>query len=475
MDCGIFGIVEKKQLKRNFKIHRGLGIVPEVFTGEILNEIGDIGWRVFYALKGLQHRGQASAGIAVFDNAAIGHNRYSTAGLVNRANIQPIEGNFQDYPFALSHNGNIVNTEELKIELARAGVFLEEEASDTRVIVKLIEASPERDFFKAVEKTLVKLKGAFSLIILYRDKIIGVKDSFGIRPLCLGESENCYALSSESCAFDHLNIQLIREIEPGELVILEAGGISSRKWTNETTKKICLFEYIYFARPDSIIDGIPVYWARKLMGRFLAEEYPELVTLAEAVVPVLDSGLMGSLGLSEITGLPLRYEGLFRAHFTFEKRTFIEDEPDLRELGVNLKFNPVLFDIQDKHVILVDDSIVRGTTIPRVAKFLKTPKIIMGKTIKGAKRVSVLVTSPPYLFPCWYGIDTGRREGELIAQACGRDILKIQEKIKVDYLGYLSLEKTIRAVIESDLTAKLRLDDFCTACFTGDYPIKRLE
>lgn len=475
MDCGIFGIVEKRPQKMSFRIHRGLGVVAEAFTGEILNEMGDIGWKLFYALKGLQHRGQASSGMAVSDNAGLGHDRYPTAGLVSRANIQPIEGNFRGVPFALGHNGNLINTLELKMELLNRGIVLEETASDTRIITKLIETSLKDDFFEAVEETLLKLSGAFSLIILYQDKIIGVKDPFGIRPLCLGENEECYALSSESCAFDHLNIELIREIEPGELIVVDAHGVHSKKWHPRPKKKICLFEYIYFARPDSIIDGVPVYRARKLMGQFLANEHPSAVILSEAIVPVLDSALMASLGLHEFTNLPLRYEGLFRAHFTFEKRTFIEDEPDLRELGVNLKFNPVLFDIQDKHIILIDDSIVRGTTAPRVIRFLRTPKVIMGRTIRGAKKIYFLLTSPPYLYSCWYGIDTGRKRGELIAKTCGGDISRIRDKIGADYLGYLSIEKTVQAVVESDLTQKMQASDFCTACFSGEYPIPQPE
>lgn len=471
MDCGIFGLVEKKLERRNFKIYRGLGIAAEVFPAGILNEMGGISWKMFYALKGLQHRGQASSGIAVSDNSGLGHNRYSTAGLVNRANIQPIEGNFKGFPFALAHNGNLINTAELKSEAEGRGAVLEKGASDSRIIAKLVETSPRDDFFEAVEETLPKLKGAFSLIILYRDKIIGIKDPFGIRPLCLGENESCYALSSESCSLDHLNIRLIREIAPGEMVVVSAGDVCSRKWASRTIKKNCLFEYIYFARPDSIIDGVPVYQARKKMGRFLAEEHPIAVILSQGIVPVLDSGLMGALGMHEFSHLPLHYEGLFRAHFTFEKRTFIEDEPDLRELGVNLKFNPVLFDIRGKRIILVDDSIVRGTTTPRVINFLRASKVIMGRPVRGVKKINVLVTSPPYLYPCLYGIDTGRKEGELIAQACEGDVSGIRKKIGADYLGYLSLGNTVRAVVEADLTSKLNFCDFCTACFSGNYPI----
>ncbi|MBI2041966.1 MAG: amidophosphoribosyltransferase [Candidatus Nealsonbacteria bacterium] len=472
MDCGIFGIVEKKLRLRNFKIHRGLGTANQAFNEQILNEMGEIGWKIFYALKGLQHRGDASCGMAVSDNAAVGHDRYSTSGVVNRANIQPIEGNFRGCPFALGHNGNLVNILELKIELAKSGVILEEEASDTRIIVKLIETSAREDFFEAVQETLPKLKGAFSLIILFRDKIIGVKDPFGIRPLCFGESDSCFALSSESCALDHLGIELVKEIEPGELILIDAKGAHSKKWAANTKKKICLFEFIYFARPDSVIDGVPVYRAQKLMGRFLAQEHPRAVILAEAIVPILDSAKMAGHGFHEFTNIILLEEALFRGHFTFEKRTFLQDEPDYRKLGVRLKFNPIKFDIGGKRVIVIDDSIVKGTTSPVVVNLLKSSKKLYGKVFEGAGEVYFLVASPPYRFPCYYGIDTGRINEEPIAQVLEGDIEKVREWIGADYLGYLSLENTIRSVTESDLNSRLCSSDFCAACFTGDYPIR---
>jgi len=475
MDCGVFGLVEKESRIKNFKIHRAPGTVNQAFDEEILNDMGTIGWRLFYALKGLQHRGDASCGIAVVNNAAISHNRYSTSGKVTRANIQPIEGSFCGRPFALSHNGNLVNVPELKIELAAKGIVLEEEASDTRIVAKLIEVSNRKDFFAAVEETLFKLKGAFSLVILYGGKVVGVKDPWGIRPLCLGESENYYALSSESCALDHLNIELIREVEPGELILLDANHIYSKKWTSHTQKKICLFEFIYFARPDSMIDGVPVYRAQKLMGQFLAQEHPEVIKRGEAIVPVLDSAKMAGQGLHAFTSIPLQEEALFRGHFTYEKRTFLQDEPDYRKLGVRLKFNPVKFDIAGKETIVIDDSIVKGTTSPIVVNLLKSPKRLYGKVFDGAKEIYFLVASPPYRFPCYYGIDTGRRNEEPIAYTYQGNIEKIRERTSADYLGYLSLENTIRAVVESDLNKKLKPSNFCTACFTGNYPIPPLK
>lgn len=480
--CGVFGIVEKKQQRRDFKIHRGLGVVDKALDEETLNEMGLLGWKIFFALKGLQHRGQESSGMAVSDNAGIGHNRYSTTGKVNKENIQPIVGNFKGVPFAIAHNGNLVNTLALKQEAETKGADFGEkkrdkidsasklEISDTRVIAKLIETSPLDDFLEAFIEVLSKLKGAFSLIVLYKDKVIGVKDSFGIRPLCLGENEEYYALSSESCAFDHLGIKLIREVSPGELVMIDSAGIRSMNWTTPLGKKMCIFEYIYFARPDSVLDGVPIYRAQKKMGEYLAREHFLKIARDEAIVPVLDSGLMAALGMHEFTNIPLIYEALFRAHFTFG-RTFISG-PDLRKIGVSLKFNPVLFDIENKRIVLVDDSIVRGITIPWVINLLKTPKEIMGKIYKGAAQVDVLVTAPPYRFPCYYGIDTWRYEGELIAANYEGDIPKIREEIGADYLGYLSLENTIRAVVESDLTGKLQPSDFCTACFTGNYPVR---
>lgn len=479
MDCGIFGIVGKKPQRRNFKIHRGLGTVDQAFNKEFLDEMGEMGWKIFFALKGLQHRGQDSSGMVISDNIGGGHNRYSTTGEINKENIQPIEGNFYGAPFALAQNGNLINTLELKKEAEGRGADFgkncqldsaaELEISDTRVIVKLIETSPFHDFFDALREVLLKMIGAFSLVVFYRDKVIGVKDPFGIRPLCLGESADYYAISSESCAIDHLSIQLKREINPAEFIVIDSNGISSVNWTAPLKKKICLFEYIYFARPDSVIEGVPVYRARKKMGQYLAYEHRLRLILGEAIVPVLDSGLMAALGVHEATNIPLAYEALFRAHFSFG-RSFISG-PDLRQLGVSLKFNPVLFDIQGKRVVMVDDSIVRGTTTPKVINFLKKPKELMGMTIGGAKAIDILISSPPCRFSCYYGIDTWRVKGELIAANCQGDILNIKDQIGADYLGYLSLENTIRAVVESDLTRKLCFDDFCTACFTGNYPI----
>lgn len=480
MDCGIFGMVAKKPQRRNFKIHRGMGTVDQAFNKEIIDDMGELGWKIFFALKGLQHRGQDSSGMVISDNVGGGHNRYSTAGKINKANVQPIEGNFYGYPFALAQNGNLINTLELKKEAEGSGADFGEnqrlssaadlEISDTRVIVKLIETSLFHDFFDALRDVLSKMRGAFSLIVFYGDKIIAVKDQFGIRPLCLGENADYYAVSSESCALDHLGIKLTREINPAEFIVIDSNGFSSENWTSPLCKKICLFEYIYFARPDSIIDGVPVYRARKKMGEYLAIEHPLTVIRNEVIIPVLDSGLMAALGLHEHTNIPLAYEALFRAHFTFG-RSFISS-PDLRQLGVSLKFNPVLFDIQGKRAIVVDDSVVRGTTLPWVIKLLKTPREIMGQIIKGAKTCDILVTAPPYMFPCYYGIDTWRLKDELIAANCQGNISAVREKIDADYLGYLSLKNTIQSVIESDLKKKLCFDNFCTACFTGEYLIK---
>lgn len=480
MDCGIFGMVEKKPQKRDFKIHRGLGQVDQAFNKKNLYEMGELGWKIFFALKGLQHRGQDSSGMVISDNIAGGHNRYSTTGKINKANVQPIGGNFYGNPFAIVQNGNLINTLELKKEAEDRGADFGEsevltsaadlEISDTRVIVKLIETSHFRDFFDAVRDVLSKMRGAFSLLIFYEDKVIAVKDPLGIRPLCLGENADYYAVSSESCAFDHLGIKLTREINPAEFIIIDSNGVNSGNWTVPLGRKICLFEYIYFARPDSIIEGVPIYRARKKMGEYLAREYFLRVMQNEAIAPVLDSGLMATLGMHEYTNIPLIYEALFRAHFTFG-RSFISG-PDLRQLGVSLKFNPILFDIQGKRIILVDDSIVRGTTLPQVINLLKTPKEVMGEIIGGALTIDVLIASPPCCFPCYYGIDTWRQKGELIAANYQGNISEIRNKIGADFLGYLSLENTIRSVLESGLAASsLHRHDFCTACFTGDYPI----
>lgn len=483
-NCAVLGLVGKKSEAREFFCRRKMGTVDAMFSQELVGRLGGLGEKLGLGLKELQHRGQESTGFAVSQNVAIGHNRYSTTGENSDLNIQPVFGEFKGKLIALAHNGNLINTSQLK-ELAEKRGFdfskikiaskakAEEELSDTWVILALLETSPLSDFIEAIKEVLPMLQGAFSLVILYEDMVIAARDRFGIRPLCLGENDDYFIIASESCALGSLGADFVRDLGPGELWIATRDGTVSSIWAENQELKICIFEYIYFGRPDSIMEGISIYLARKNLGRSAALEHLSSISGADLIVPVKDSGTLGAIGVHEETGISFDSEVLCRPHFTYVRpRTFIESDQGLREEAVWLKFRPILFDIQEKTIILVDDSIVRATTIPRVIKLLKNSQQALGKTVKGAKKIFVLITSPPYMFPCYYGIDTWRyfESGELCARNFSGDIEKIRKHIGADYLGYLSLESTIKAILKADLTGKMKPCNFCTACFTGEYP-----
>lgn len=425
----------------------------------------------FFALFALQHRGQESAGIAAADghgirlhtnmglvsqaftetdlaslkgHIAIGHNRYSTTGSSRPLNAQPIIAESDGVTIALAHNGNIINARPLRDELQERG-YQFRTGSDSEVIANLILASPGPNWQKRIEHAMHRLQGAYSLAILTEDELIAVRDPFGVRPLCLGAIDNGWSIASESCALDHIGAQFIREIEPGEIVVIDSHGM---KGFNETEgrKALCIFEYIYFARPDSIIQGKLLYSAREAMGRILAEEYP---VDADLVMGVPDSATAAGIGYSNGSGIPY-CEGLLKNRYV--GRTFIEPDQRMRELGVQLKFNPLSDIIAGKRLVVVDDSIVRGTTTPRVVSLLKKA---------GASEVHLRICAPPIRHPCFFGVDMASK-WELIAAR--KTIPEIREHLGADSLGYLSLEGLIRAV-------DLPRDIFCLACFTGAYPI----
>jgi amidophosphoribosyltransferase len=425
----------------------------------------------FFALFALQHRGQESAGIAAADghgirlhtnmglvsqaftetdlaslkgHIAIGHNRYSTTGSSRSLNAQPIIAESDGVTIALAHNGNIINARPLRDELQERG-YQFRTGSDSEVIANLILASPGPNWQKRIEHAMHRLQGAYSLAILTEDELIAVRDPFGVRPLCLGAIDNGWSIASESCALDHIGAQFIREIEPGEIVVIDSHGM---KGLNETEgrKALCIFEYIYFARPDSIIQGKLLYPAREAMGRILAEEYP---VDADLVMGVPDSATAAGIGYSNGSGIPY-CEGLLKNRYV--GRTFIEPDQRMRELGVQLKFNPLSDIIAGKRLVVVDDSIVRGTTTPRVVSLLKKA---------GASEVHLRICAPPIRHPCFFGVDMASK-WELIAAR--KTIPEIREHLGADSLGYLSLEGLIRAV-------DLPRDIFCLACFTGAYPI----
>ncbi len=426
---------------------------------------------VFFALFALQHRGQESAGIAVTDGdgiklhtnmglvsqaftendlallkgyIGIGHNRYSTTGSSRPVNAQPIIAKADGLTIALAHNGNILNFELLRDELQQRGYHFHT-SSDSEIIANLILASPGQNWQKKIEYAMHRLQGAYSLVILTADKLIGVRDSLGVRPLCLGTIDNGWSIASESCALDHIGAQFVREVEPGEIVIIDSQGMKSFKKKN-VKKALCIFEYIYFARPDSIIEDKLLYPIREAMGRRLAEEYP---VDADFVMGVPDSATASGIGYSNLSAIPY-CEGLLKNRYV--GRTFIEPDQRIRELGVQLKFNPLSRIIAGKKLIVVDDSIVRGTTTPHVVSLLKKA---------GATEIHLRICAPPIRYPCFFGVDMAAR-WQLIAAR--KTVPEIREYLGVDSLGYLSLNGLIRAV-------GLPRDIFCLACFTGAYPI----
>jgi amidophosphoribosyltransferase len=432
----------------------------------------DIARLTFFALFALQHRGQESAGIAttdgrklqvyakmglvsqVFDedslsklngNIAIGHNRYSTRGSSRGYNVQPIIVGKGSDSLAIAHNGNITNAEPLHKELSDQG-YTFHTSTDTEVIANLILSSPEKDWLGKIRYAMRRLQGAYSMVIMTRDTLFGVRDPFGVRPLCLGTTGNhSWVIASESCALDHIGALFVREIEPGEIVSITDKGIDS--YQEETDiKALCIFEYIYFSRPDSVINGRLLYSARQAMGIGLAEEHP---VEADLVIGVPDSATAAGGGYALRSGIPPG-EGLIKNRYM--GRTFIEPDQRIRDLGVKLKFNPLRSVLEGKRVVLVDDSIVRGTTTPKVIKLLRKG---------GAKEVHMRVCAPPIRYPCFFGVDMATR-WELIAAQ--KTIPEIRDFIGADTLGYLSIDGLIKAV-------GLPRDIFCLACFTGEYPV----
>ena len=424
---------------------------------------------IYYGLYSLQHRGQESAGIATYTdrinihkdmglvpdvfkdvylqgNSGIGHVRYSTTGESDIENTQPLMINYAKGGFAIAHNGNLVNPQELRSILERrGGVF--STTTDTEIIAQLIaqEHLKTGTFIEGIKSAMNYLRGAYSLVILQDDKIIGVRDPWAIRPLVLGKSGDAYAIASESCAFDALGMTLIRDIKPSEILVI-GDKLDSYFGRKERTAH-CMFEYVYFARPDSVIDGVSVYEVRKNLGRILAKKAP---VKADMVVPIPDSGINVAIGYAQESGIPYG-EGLIKNRYL--GRTFIMPEQKEREMGVKIKLNPIRSEIEGKSLVVLDDSIVRGTTIKRIIKILRE---------KGAKEVHVRISCPPLRFPCYYGINMQSKE-EFVARK--KSIEEIRKKIGADSLVYTSLEGLIKAI-------GLPREKLCLACLTGDYPVR---
>ncbi|MCE7960275.1 MAG: amidophosphoribosyltransferase, partial [Acidobacteria bacterium ACB2] len=407
----------------------------------------------YLGLYALQHRGQESAGIATWNGSrirsekgmgyvadlfdetrlaglpgasAIGHVRYSTAGGSLLENAQPIVYNTNKGPLAIAHNGNLVNADDLRRELEEEGSIFTT-SSDTEVFLHLMARSRQEGVVGALRDVLLRVRGAYSIVLLAEEKVIAARDPQGFRPLTLGRLGNAHLVASETCAFDLLDAEPVRDVEPGEVVVLDAGGVASASFAMGRRTAFCVFEHVYFARPDSTVFGRSVADVRRAFGRRLAEEHP---AGADVVVPVPDSGVFAALGYAEASGVPFGM-GLVRNHYV--GRTFIEPKQSIRHFGVKVKLNAVRSVVGGKRVVLVDDSIVRGTTSKKIVRLLKAA---------GATEVHMRISSPPTTNPCHYGIDTPRRR-ELIAAS--HDVSEIRRFIEADSLGYLSLEGMLAA------------------------------
>jgi amidophosphoribosyltransferase len=449
----------------------------------------------YLGLYSLQHRGQESAGIVSSDtaalhlqksmglvqeifqpsvlarlpgNSAVGHTRYSTAGDTSLLNAQPMVIDCNKGQLAIAHNGNLTNAGKCRRALEHRGSIFQT-TSDTEVIVHLVARSAARNLEGALGDALNQVEGAYSLVVLTRDDLYAIRDPRGFRPLALGRLGDAWIVASETCAFDLLGAEYVREIEPGEMLRISKSGLESVHFAPVKEHQHCIFEHVYFARPDSLVFGRSVEQSREMLGRLLAREQP---ADADVVVPVPDSGVPAALGYSAESGLPFRM-GLIRNHYV--GRTFIEPQQSIRDFGVKLKLNPVRTLLEGKRVVMVDDSIVRGTTSRKIVRMMREA---------GATQVHVRISCPPTISPCYYGVDTPTREELLAADAsiirprvapdsavpagAERTLEEIRLFLGADSVGYLSLESLRRAVGDPN-------GSFCTSCYTGVYPTERVQ
>ena len=428
----------------------------------------------FFGLFSLQHRGQESAGIASADgrtifcrremglvsqafhefdldrlpgDMAVGHTRYSTTGASYHNNAQPLEVHGSNGHIALGHNGNVINAVAMREELEEEWGLRFTTATDSEVIVQLLANAPGATWGERLAYVMRRLQGAYSVVALTPKALLAFRDPLGVRPLCVGMFRGGWVVASESCALDHIGATLLRELEPGEAVQIDSEGLRSIHLGNEGRHALCSFEYIYFARPDSILDGRLVHAARREMGRQLAIEHP---VDADMVMGIPDSALAAGTGYAEESGLPYQ-EGLIKNRYV--GRTFIQPDQRLRDLGVRLKFNPLPEILRGKRVVVVDDSIVRGTTTPHVVNLLRSA---------GAEEVHLRVCAPPIISPCHFGVDMATK-GELLAAQ--KSVEDIREFIGADSLGYLSVPGLFKAIGRERRVS-------CAACFTGEYPVE---
>jgi len=444
--------------------------------GIINNDDHDVARFTYYGLYSLQHRGQESAGIAVKNGdtilchkdmglahevfnkvilnqlkgtIAIGHVRYSTTGASEVQNAQPMVLRYRSGNMSLAHNGNLVNAVELRDELESQGAVFQT-TNDTEVVANLISRYRilNDNIVDTLKRVMDDIRGSYAITMITPKRLVGMRDPLGIRPLCIGKIDNSYVLASESCALDAVGAKFIRDIDPGEIVLIDHdGNIESHHTTVEGCHKLCVFEQVYFARPDSIVDGVCAHKARVEAGRILAREYP---VEADLVAGTPDGGVDAALGFSRESGISYGH-ALIKNRYV--GRTFIQPEQTQRDSGVSIKFNPIRSEIEGKRVVLIDDSIVRGTTTRKIVELLKE---------YGAKEVHMRISSPPYKYPCFFGIDTSTRKQLVASEKSIDDICRL---IGADSLGYLSLEGLLESVHGSKC-------GFCTACFDGDYPME---
>jgi len=446
-ECGVFGIYSKS--------------------------CSNISQMIYFGLVALQHRGQESAGIATYEDGkiqyykemglvreifndkilgrlkgevAIGHVRYSTTGESYVTNAQPLVVNYKGGSIALAHNGNLVNADKIRDELEDEGSIFQT-SIDSEVIANLIAKKYKYGYKEAITRAAQKIKGAFALTVICEGKLIGVRDPNGLRPLCIGKLDDGYVLASESCALNVVGAEFIRDVEPGEIVILDENGIESIQFDSGKKRALCSFEFVYFARPDSSLDGQSVYRSRIEAGKILAREHP---VEADIVMSVPDSGTVAAIGYAEESGIPFR-QGLIKNKYL--GRTFIQPDQKMRELSVMLKLSVLKENVDGKRVVLIDDSIVRGTTSKRIVEMLRRA---------GAKEVHLRVSSPPVKYSCFFGIDTPTRK-QLIGSV--NSVEEIRQIIGADSLGYISIEGLIESINKSG-------QRLCTACFDGDYPME---
>lgn len=432
----------------------------------------DAATHAYYGLFALQHRGQECAGIAVNQNGvvesykgmglvsdvfseetlkdlkgniAIGHVRYSTAGDKDVRNAQPLVAKYKRGDIGLAHNGNLVNSDSIREMLEDDGVIFQT-TTDSESILNLVSRHSRRGIEAGIKNTMSLLKGAYALVITTGDNLIGIRDPHGLRPLCIGKLKDGYVFASESCALDVLDAEFVRDVEPGEVVIIDKEGIRSIEPSNWCQKRLCVFELIYFARPDSVLDGDSVYEFRQMAGKLLAKQKK---IEADIVIPVPDSGIPSAIGYSKESGIPYG-EGLVKNRYI--GRTFIQPTQEMRENAVKIKLSPLRQNLEGKRVIMIDDSIVRGTTCKRIVEQIKKA---------GAKEVHVCITSPPVQYSCYFGIDTPYREYLIGAT---KTIDEICEYLGADSLTYLGEEELKEACGHKE--------QFCKACFDGRYPME---